>query len=94
LLCAPILYKKKWKQSIVHLRDGLRAMLRIYTARDKHSIAQSARYSLWWKYFVLMYTNEKMRPVETIPRMVVGGIKENDGRGEFNYGIFKKNFYK
>jgi hypothetical protein len=25
-----------------------------------------------------------MRPVETIPRMGKGGIKENDGRGEFN----------
>jgi hypothetical protein len=32
-----------------------------------------------------MYKNGKMRHVETIPG--VGGIKENDGRGEFNYGI-------
>jgi hypothetical protein len=31
---------------------------------------------------------EKMRPVKTIPGMVVGGIKENDRRGEFNYDIF------
>jgi hypothetical protein len=31
-----------------------------------------------------MYENEKMRPVETIPRMGGGGIKDNDGRGEFN----------
>jgi hypothetical protein len=33
-----------------------------------------------------MYENGKMRPVETIPGMG-GGIKENDGRGEFNYDI-------
>jgi hypothetical protein len=29
-----------------------------------------------------MYENGKMRPVETILRM--GGLKENDGGGEFN----------
>jgi hypothetical protein len=28
-----------------------------------------------------------MRPVETIPEMGGTGIKENDGRGEFNYDI-------
>jgi hypothetical protein len=28
-----------------------------------------------------------MRPVETILRMGKEGIKENDGRGEFNYDI-------
>jgi hypothetical protein len=26
-----------------------------------------------------------MRPVDTIPEMKRGGIKQNDGRGEFNY---------
>jgi hypothetical protein len=26
-----------------------------------------------------------MRPIETIAGMRVGGIKENDGGGEFNY---------
>jgi hypothetical protein len=26
-----------------------------------------------------------MKPVETIPGMGGGGIKENDGGGEFNY---------
>jgi hypothetical protein len=35
-----------------------------------------------------MYENVKMRPVETIPIMEEGGIKENDGRGEFNYDVF------
>jgi hypothetical protein len=34
-----------------------------------------------------MYVNGKMRPVETIPRMGGGGIKENDGGGEFTYDI-------
>jgi hypothetical protein len=29
----------------------------------------------------------KMRPVETIPGMGGGGIKENDGGGEFNYDV-------
>jgi hypothetical protein len=28
-----------------------------------------------------------MRPVETIPGMGKGEIKENDGGGEFNYDI-------
>jgi hypothetical protein len=28
-----------------------------------------------------------MRPVETIPEMGGGGIKENDGGGEFNYDV-------
>jgi hypothetical protein len=31
-----------------------------------------------------MHVNGKMRPVETIPRMSQGGIKENDGGGEFS----------
>jgi hypothetical protein len=35
-----------------------------------------------------MYVNGKMRPVETIPGMGVGRIKENGGVGEFNYDIF------
>jgi hypothetical protein len=28
-----------------------------------------------------------MRPVETVPGMEGGRIKENDGEGEFNYDI-------
>jgi hypothetical protein len=32
-----------------------------------------------------MYSCMKMRTVETIPGM--GGIKENDGGGKFNYDI-------
>jgi hypothetical protein len=35
-----------------------------------------------------MYINRKMRPVETVPGMVGGGIKENNGGGEFKYGTF------
>jgi hypothetical protein len=35
-----------------------------------------------------MYVNGKMRPVETIPGMGEGKIKENDGGGEFSYDIF------
>jgi hypothetical protein len=34
-----------------------------------------------------MYKNGKMRPVKTIPGMVGGGIKENDGGDEFKYDI-------
>jgi hypothetical protein len=34
-----------------------------------------------------MYVNGKMRPIETIPGMVGGEIKENDGGGEFNHDI-------
>jgi hypothetical protein len=34
-----------------------------------------------------MHENGKMRPVETIPGMGGGRIKENDGGGEFNHDI-------
>jgi hypothetical protein len=34
-----------------------------------------------------MYENEKVRYVEINPVMWVGGTKENDGGGEFNYDI-------
>jgi hypothetical protein len=34
-----------------------------------------------------MYVNGKMRPVETIPGMEEGRIKENDGGDEFKYDI-------
>jgi hypothetical protein len=32
-----------------------------------------------------MYVNGKMRPVETVPGMGRGRIKENDGGDEFKY---------
>jgi hypothetical protein len=35
-----------------------------------------------------MYVNGKMRPVVSIPGMGVGGIKEKNGRGEFNDYVF------
>jgi hypothetical protein len=44
-----------------------------------------------------MYTNGKMRPVETISGMREGGKMENSGEGEFKYDIFYtlcKNFCK
>jgi hypothetical protein len=33
-----------------------------------------------------------MRPVESIPGMVRGRIKENDGEGQFNYDILLRTF--
>jgi hypothetical protein len=39
------------------------------------------------EYYVLMRENGKMRPVETIPEIGGGCIKDNDGGGEFNYDI-------
>jgi hypothetical protein len=39
------------------------------------------------EYYVLVYENGKMRPIETIPGMGERGIKENDGGGEFNNDI-------
>jgi hypothetical protein len=32
-------------------------------------IRKGCRGWIWWKYYVLMYENEKMRPVETTPGM-------------------------
>jgi hypothetical protein len=40
-----------------------------------------------------MYESGKMRPVETIPLMGVGEMKENDG-GLNSTMIYCKNFYK
>jgi hypothetical protein len=34
-----------------------------------------------------MYGNGKMRPIETLPGIGGGGIKENDGGDEFKYDI-------
>jgi hypothetical protein len=34
-----------------------------------------------------MYETGKMSPVESIPGMGGGGIRENDEGGEFNYDI-------
>jgi hypothetical protein len=35
-----------------------------------------------------MHVNGKIRPVETIPRIVRGKIKENGRRSELKYNIF------
>jgi hypothetical protein len=37
-----------------------------------------------------MYVNGKMRPVKTITGMEGGGMKDDDGGGEFNYDIFSE----
>jgi hypothetical protein len=39
------------------------------------------------EYYVVRYENRKMKPVESVPGMGGGGIKENDGEGEFNCDI-------
>jgi hypothetical protein len=44
------------------------------------------------EYYVVMYENGKMRPVETVPGMGVG-IKENDG-GVNSTMIYCKTFCK
>jgi hypothetical protein len=36
---------------------------------------------MWWKYFVLMYKNGKMRPVETILRIGEGRDKKRIMKG-------------
>jgi hypothetical protein len=33
---------------------------------------------MWWKYYVLMYKNGKLRPVETVPGMGEEGKKDSD----------------
>jgi hypothetical protein len=39
------------------------------------------------EYYTLMNENGKLRPVETIPGLGEGGVKESDGGDEFNYDI-------
>jgi hypothetical protein len=48
------------------------------------------------EYYVLMYENGKMKPVETIPGMGGGEIKGNGGgvNSAMIYLIHCKNFYK
>jgi hypothetical protein len=38
---------------------------------------------MWWKCYIFLYEDGRMRPIETIPGMG-GRVKENDGEGEFN----------
>jgi hypothetical protein len=40
------------------------------------------------KYYVHVYVNEKLIPVETITGIWGGRMKENGGRGEFKYDRF------
>jgi hypothetical protein len=40
------------------------------------------------EYCVHTYIKGKIIPVETIPGMGEGEIKENDGKSEFEYDIF------
>jgi hypothetical protein len=51
---------------------------------------------IWCKYCVHMYVNGKMIPVETIPGMGGGRIKENGGgvNSSMIYLIHYKNFCK
>jgi hypothetical protein len=39
-----------------------------------HIFSLAYEFFLWWKYYILVYENGKMRPVETIPGMG-GGSK-------------------
>jgi hypothetical protein len=48
---------------------------------------------MWWKYYVLIYENGKMRPVETLPRVGGEGIKGNDGEVNSTM-IYYTNFYR
>jgi hypothetical protein len=47
---------------------------------------------MWWKFYVLMYENGTMRPVETVLRSRGGGINEKGGRGKSK--IYCEYFYK
>jgi hypothetical protein len=42
---------------------------------------------MWWKYYVLMYVNGKMIPVETMQGLGGEGIMGIDGGSEFNCEI-------
>jgi hypothetical protein len=44
-------------------------------------LGKGVRGWIWWEYSVHMYVKRKMIPAETVPRMGMGGIKEEDGVG-------------
>jgi hypothetical protein len=49
---------------------------------------EGGRRGIWCKKCAHLYVNAKMRPVETVPGMGEGGIKQSSGGGEFKYQIF------
>jgi hypothetical protein len=63
----------------------IKTILSFYHTPIRMSIIKKTR--IWWTYYILIYVNGKMRLVETIPGMGKGGIKKNDGGGEFNCAI-------
>jgi hypothetical protein len=58
--------------------------LGVGTSGKGEAIRKGCRRMNMVEYYVLMYENRKMRPVETTSE---GGIKENVGSGELNYDI-------
>jgi hypothetical protein len=58
----------------------------LYKIREEEGGTGSAQ--RWHKECVDMEVNAKMIPIETIPGMGGGGMKESSGRGEFKHDIF------
>jgi hypothetical protein len=63
------------------------------TSGKGEDVGKGYRRVMWCKYCVYMYINGKMRPVETIPRIGRGSIKENE-EGVNSTMMQCKNFYK
>jgi hypothetical protein len=54
-------------------------MSNILRSKTYNSMILMGVSQIWYKYCKHMYINGKLRPVETIPRMGGGEIKENGG---------------
>jgi hypothetical protein len=63
------------------------------TSEREEDIRKEGQRVIWYKYSVLMFVNGKTRPVETIPGIGGGEIKENDG-GVNSSMIYSKKFCK
>jgi hypothetical protein len=58
----------------------LQACLGVGTSGRGEDIRKVHRRVIWWKFYLLMNENRKMRPAESI--LIMGKrIKENDGGG-------------
>jgi hypothetical protein len=54
---------------------------------EGEAIRRGCRRCMWWRCYVLMHENGKMRPVKLFQEWERVGIKEDEGGGEFNYDI-------
>jgi hypothetical protein len=78
------MYRKEYRTNNISGHCSKENLQRVHRGRkSKEDIQRLWNQKSKW-YYVLMYKNGKMRPLETILRMGGRRIKENGGGGEFS----------